>query len=1094
MVDRLIERFRSSSIAQGGLAFFVASIGLSLSNFIFHIVISRLLGPSNYGALGALLNVVLLLAVPLGAVQAIITRTEAACNNGKSQGIGVRAAVIRSFLVGAIFTVLFIALAPFLTSYLHLSSIWFVVISSGWILPALIGAILQGVLMGRLRFRPVSVAMILGGGIARLGFGVALVEMGFGLQGAIAATVLSQIVATSILFFPLISEFIHSKKQSVGIGFKGSILTLTALVGYWVIATEDTVLARHFLSAHDAGWYAAAATAGRIALFLPGAIALIAFPKFSQDKGRGELARQTLRWSLAITALLGLSTALVLLVIPSFVVSILFGSNYLGAVGAVMILGFEAAGLGMAALLTYFHLARESYNALYGWLGAAIAFIGINIFHHSITQIAFVMLISIGVVVIVLFITAVNGLLNDPSFGDFSRPRKEDFAKLEGDPCGLSLVIPYYNPGPSLVKHVLEISEILEQSGINYEILTVSDGSTDGSPRSLDGLLPSILRNIEMLRNHGKGQALRVGLSQSRGKYLGFIDADGDIPAFQLLQFIDTIKKFQPDIISASKRHPDSEVFYSPVRRLYSWGYQQITRTLFRLSIRDTQTGIKFIRREVLSDVLPLMVEKRFAFDLELFVVAKHLGYRKIIELPVHIQRRFTSSISLKAVKGIFLDTLGIFYRLYILRYYDSAQEPSDSGLQSTNPPVAGSKMRILICNWRDLKHPRAGGAEVYTDAVATEWVKMGHSVTLFCSRVEGEPEQEVTPDGYKIIRRGSRHGVYREAKRFWRKEGIGNFDLVIDEVNTRPFSCSKFITQTPIVALIHQVAREVWFYETSWIVAILGRYVLEPLWLRRYREIPVVTLSESSKKSLELYGLKKIMVVPVGFDITSILCGELDKEKDPTLIFVGRLATNKRPQDAIAAFEIVKKSFLNSKMWIVGSGPLESKLRQTAPKGVIFLGHVEEVLKQELISKAHILVITSVREGWGMVVSEAARLGTLSIGYDVPGLRDSIRASGGILTDPNPSSLGKDIIDILPSCVKISTRARLDGVLPWSAVAESILKVSIFVDKNINSGFKNYFTKSEIGNSNSSAQYRAASSLSVEDDFSNMENIWLDI
>lgn len=692
MVDRLIERFRSSSIAQGGLAFFVASIGLSLSNFIFHIVISRLLGPSNYGALGALLNVVLLLAVPLGAVQAIITRTEAACNNGKSQGIGVRAAVIRSFLVGAIFTVLFIALAPFLSSYLHLSSIWLIVLLAGWILPALVGAVLQGVLMGRLRFGPVSVAMILGSGISRLIFGVVLVEMGLGLQGAIAATVLSQIMATLIVFFPLASEFIHSKKQYIGIGLKGSILTLTALVGYWVMATEDTVLARHFLSPHDAGWYTAGATAGRIALFLPGAIALIAFPKFSQDKGRGELARQTLRWSLALISFLGLLTAVVLAVVPSLVISILFGSSYLGAAGAVRILGFEAAGLGIASLLMYFHLARESYNALYGWLGATIAFAGINIFHGSITQIALVMFSSVLLVVLASFITAINGLLGDPSFGDFSRPRKEDFTRPEDDFCGLSLVVPYYNPGPSLVKHVLEISQVLEQSGVDYEILAVSDGSTDLSPRSLDGLLPYVLRNIEMPRNHGKGQALRVGLSQSKGRYLGFIDADGDIPAIQLLQFINTIKQSQPDIITASKRHPGSEVFYSPTRRLYSWGYQQVIRILFHLSIRDTQTGIKFIRRDTLVDVLPLMVEKRFAFDLELFVVAKHLGYKDIVELPVQIKRRFTSSISIKAIKGILLDTLGIFYRLHFLHYYDHSKERINLKLLSNENPQRVSK------------------------------------------------------------------------------------------------------------------------------------------------------------------------------------------------------------------------------------------------------------------------------------------------------------------------------------------------------------------------------------------------------------------
>ena len=150
--------------------------------------------------------------------------------------------------------------------------------------------------------------------------------------------------------------------------------------------------------------------------------------------------------------------------------------------------------------------------------------------------------------------------------------------------------------------------------------------------------------------------------------------------------------------------------------------------------------------------------------------------------------------------------------------------------------------MRILIYNWRDLAHPNGGGAEVYTDRVATEWVKMGHEVTLFCASVANKPDDEISEGGYRVIRRGGKHSVYRAAKRFWINEGKGKFDVVIDEVNTRPFGTPKFVKGTPIVALIHQVAREIWFYEYPWIVALFGRYVLEPIWLSWYKEIPVLT------------------------------------------------------------------------------------------------------------------------------------------------------------------------------------------------------------------------------------------------------------
>lgn len=232
-------------------------------------------------------------------------------------------------------------------------------------------------------------------------------------------------------------------------------------------------------------------------------------------------------------------------------------------------------------------------------------------------------------------------------------------------------MIPYYNPGSSLTKHVREIRHELDKSGLTYEIIAVSDGSTDGSPQTISNLFPDVLTNLQLPTNHGKGEALRTGLSKGRGRYLGFIDADGDIPAFQLQKVVELIKTSSPDIITGSKRHPESEVIYPFLRRIYSWGYQQLIRALFHLEISDTQTGLKIAKREVVDKVLPLMVEKRFAFDLELFVLAKKLGYAEITEIPIVIKQRFRSTISPKAVTGMIADTLRVFYRLRIRHFYD---------------------------------------------------------------------------------------------------------------------------------------------------------------------------------------------------------------------------------------------------------------------------------------------------------------------------------------------------------------------------------------------------------------------------------------
>jgi glycosyltransferase involved in cell wall biosynthesis len=213
---------------------------------------------------------------------------------------------------------------------------------------------------------------------------------------------------------------------------------------------------------------------------------------------------------------------------------------------------------------------------------------------------------------------------------------------------------------------------VLDSSGMRFEIIAVSDGSTDGSPFTLEGFPESIVRRLEF--DHvGKGHALREGLAMGRGRYLGFIDADGDISPEFLAPFVSVMQAERPDIIIGSKRHPASSVHYPPLRHLYSWGYQHLIHLLFALNVKDTQVGIKLVDRAVIADVLPLLRESRFALDLELLVVARRLGYSKIVEAPVRIEERFTSTISVRAVWSLLIDTLAVFWRLSVVRAYDPA-------------------------------------------------------------------------------------------------------------------------------------------------------------------------------------------------------------------------------------------------------------------------------------------------------------------------------------------------------------------------------------------------------------------------------------
>lgn len=348
--------------------------------------------------------------------------------------------------------------------------------------------------------------------------------------------------------------------------------------------------------------------------------------------------------------------------------------------------------------------------------------------------------------------------------------------------------------------------------------------------------------------------------------------------------------------------------------------------------------------------------------------------------------------------------------------------------------------MRILICNWKDLRHPLAGGAEVYTHECAKRWALAGHEVTLICAAVENEPEVDMRTE-YRILRNGSRIGVYSAVAKYIRANHR-DYDIIVDEINTRPFFAHRHSRSTPVVALAHQVAREVWFHEMPLPIALAGRYIFEPWWLQRYAHVPTLTVSKSSADSLATYGLRNLSVVLEGVELPPSVKLPIAKAPKPTLAFCGRLVSTKRPDHAIAAFaRSAKQLGPGAELHVIGTGPLEASLRASAPEGVVIHGSVSEQEKFEIIGRAHALLCTSSREGWGLVVSEAAAVGTPTIGYDVDGLRDSVMAAHGVIVDPEVDSLADAIATWVPR-FRANPRPPMPygGAASWDDVAAGVL------------------------------------------------------
>jgi glycosyltransferase involved in cell wall biosynthesis len=353
--------------------------------------------------------------------------------------------------------------------------------------------------------------------------------------------------------------------------------------------------------------------------------------------------------------------------------------------------------------------------------------------------------------------------------------------------------------------------------------------------------------------------------------------------------------------------------------------------------------------------------------------------------------------------------------------------------------------MHILWFNWRDILNPEAGGAEVFTHEVMKRLTKRGYQMTLFTSRFKTcQPNENI--DGVDVIREGNKYTVYKRAHDYL-KTYKQHYDLIIDEINTRPFFTPKVVGQKKVIALIHQLARDFWFYETMFPLNYIGYYYLEKKWLSNYKDITTLTVSNSTKIDLKEMGFKKLFVVPPGLNARPLSTVE-DKEANPTVLFMGRLKKAKLPHHALQAFSIIKREIPHAKMWIIGDGYLQKKLESSAMKDVTFFGHVSNEKKYELLSRAHIILVPAVREGWGLIVTEANAMGTPAIGYNVHGLRDSIRhdETGITIKERSPGAMAQQAILLLRDSERLSKYSNnaleFSKQFSWDKTVNSFQKV----------------------------------------------------
>ena len=358
--------------------------------------------------------------------------------------------------------------------------------------------------------------------------------------------------------------------------------------------------------------------------------------------------------------------------------------------------------------------------------------------------------------------------------------------------------------------------------------------------------------------------------------------------------------------------------------------------------------------------------------------------------------------------------------------------------------------MRVLFLSWRDPRHPRAGGAELFTHEIARRLVAAGDTVEWFVAGFPGSAHEE-DMDGVHVVREGAQWSVHMAAARRYRRRLQGSFDVVVDEVNTIPFFTPLW-ARIPRVLLIFQLAREVWWYESPLPLSAAG-FAAEPMYLRVYRRTPSATISASTAADLHRLGFTApVTILPIGLE--AITVADVAKDTANTFIYVGRMAPSKRVHEIVDAFGLYRRQHGDSRLWLVGDGPekylkrLQSKvLGLGLQNNVDFLGRLSTEEKHERMARAHVLLMASVREGWGLSIAEAGACRTPAIVYDVPGLRDAVRDDKtGFVVAPRPERMAQ-AMSKLTSDPELYARvaseaARLSAEFSFDAAATMMRRV----------------------------------------------------
>lgn len=400
-----IKEIINNPLFSGSVIMVIGSNLVSFLNYLYHLILGRMLGPSGYGELASIISIIGLLGVIPGSLNLVIIKYVSGAKDEAETNNIISWWKAKIFNASLIFCVLILIISPLISSFLNIKMYYFWLISLSFLF-SLQSLVNRSVLQGLLRFKQM-VLSLLAENFTKVLFSIILVYIGLAVGGAMIALVLAALLGFFITNFYLRNYKKNNPKQYPQI--KSMLLFIIPVfiqsISITSIYSSDVILVKHFFSSHDSGIYASLSTLGKIIFFATGPISGVMFPLISQKKSKGQEFKKVFIYSFLITSIFAITITLIYFFVPQFAIRLLFGSAYLDASELLVLFAIFIGLFALSSLLINFGLSLgETKIVIFPLLASIIQIVLISLFHESLFSVVWISIVITALLLLILLI------------------------------------------------------------------------------------------------------------------------------------------------------------------------------------------------------------------------------------------------------------------------------------------------------------------------------------------------------------------------------------------------------------------------------------------------------------------------------------------------------------------------------------------------------------------------------------------------------------------------------------------------------------------------------------------------------------------